>query len=99
MAIGEDDGSWLESRRLIVNQLRTMEETIRGLAEKIEKQNDAARERVVVIAAETQQAIGDLKVRIAMLEVSAKIWGGLVGMLAGAITTLILDLAMGHLVK
>lgn len=96
---GDDDGSWLESRRLIISQLKTMDDSIRSLSDRIDKHSESNRERVNVFNTEANQAISDLRVRIAMLEVSAKIWGGIVGMLSGSIASLILDLSVGHIVK
>ena len=91
----EDQSSWLESRRLIITQLKSMDDAIRALTEKIERQSDVARERIVVVATDTQKDLADLRVRIAMLEVSAKIWGGVIGLVGGSLGTLILDVLLG----
>ena len=91
----DDVSSWLESRRLIITQLKSMDDAIRTLTEKIERQSDVARERIVVVATDTQKDLADLRVRIAMLEVSAKIWGGAIGLVGGSLGTLILDVLLG----
>lgn len=91
----DDDSTWLESRRLIITQLKSMDDAIRTLTEKIERQSDVARERIVVVATDTQKDLADLRVRIAMLEVSAKIWGGAIGLVGGSLGTLILDVLLG----
>ncbi len=91
----DDESSWLESRRLIITQLKSMDDAIRTLTEKIERQSDVARERIVVVATDTQKDLADLRVRIAMLEVSAKIWGGAIGLVGGSLGTLILDVLLG----
>jgi hypothetical protein len=91
----DDESSWLESRRLIITQLKSMDDAIRTLTEKIERQSDVARERIVVVATDTQKDLADLRVRIAMLEVSAKIWGGVLGLVGGSLGTLILDVLLG----
>ena len=91
----DDDSTWLESRRLIITQLKSMDDAIRTLTEKIERQSDVARERIVVVATDTQKDLADLRVRIAMLEVSAKIWGGVIGLVGGSLGTLILDVLLG----
>lgn len=91
----DDESSWLESRRLIITQLKSMDDAIRTLTEKIERQSDVARERIVVVATDTQKDLADLRVRIAMLEVSAKIWGGVIGLVGGSLGTLILDVLLG----
>ena len=91
----DDDSTWLESRRLIITQLKSMDDAIRTLTEKIERQSDVARERSVVVATDTQKDLADLRVRIAMLEVSAKIWGGAIGLVGGSLGTLILDVLLG----
>src|SRR4051812_12406041 len=75
--------SWVESRRLIISQLRDMSSAIRGLSEKIEMQNEKGRDRISTIENQMQTSVSDIKVRISMLEVRAKIWGGMVGLIGG----------------
>ena len=84
--------SWIESRRLIIAQLAAMDESIRDLSSKIDKYNESAREKVLDVAKEVQQSITDLNLRVAMLELRAKIWGGMIGLLAGGIATVIVQL-------
>ena len=95
----DEAASWIESRRLIVTQLRSMDEAIRGLADKIEKQNEIARERLIGVATDTNKEIGELRVRISMLEISAKIWGGMIGLVGGTLATLIINILPGKLSK
>ena len=91
--------SWNESRRLIISQLRSMDEAIRVLADKIEQQNEKGRDRIGMFEAQVQAGLSDMKVRIAMLEVRAKIWGGMIGFLGGAVASGVIDILIGKVVK
>jgi hypothetical protein len=86
--------SWIESRRLIIAQLATMESAIRDLAGKIDKFNDIARENVIKVGKEAQAGIADLNLRVAMLELRAKLWGGLIGLAGGGVATIVVQLVM-----
>lgn len=101
MPIDRDEGemSWVESRRLIISQLRSMDEAIRSLADRIEQQNEKGRDRISVFESHVQTGLSDLNVRIAMLEVRAKIWGGMIGFLGGAIASGVIDIVIGKVVK
>jgi hypothetical protein len=94
MQDAEEYSSWLESRRLIISQLATMESAIRDLASKIDKFNDIAREKGIEVAKEAQAGISDLNLRVAMLELRAKLWGGIIGLAAGGVSTVIVQLVM-----
>jgi hypothetical protein len=88
----EEYSSWLESRRLIIAQLATMESAIRDLAGKIDKFNDSAREKAIEVAKDAQDGITELNLRVAMLEMRAKIWGGIIGLAGGGVATVIVQL-------
>jgi len=92
MPEAEEYSSWLESRRLIIAQLATMESAIRDLAGKIDKFNDSAREKAIEVAKDAQGGITELNLRVAMLEMRAKIWGGIIGLAGGAVATVIVQL-------
>ncbi len=94
MQDSEEFASWLESRRLIISQLATMEAAIRDLASKIDRYNDLAREKAIQVAKEAQLGISDLNLRVAMLELRAKLWGGMIGLAAGGVGTVIVQLVM-----
>jgi hypothetical protein len=83
----EEFSSWLESRRLIISQLTAMDASIRELGVRIDKYNETARERAAEFSKEAQVGISDLKLRVAMLELRAKLWGAALGMISGAIAT------------
>lgn len=93
----ESAASWNESRRLIVSQLRGMEEALRDLTVRIDLQGEKNRDRISVMEQQTAASLSDLKVRIAMLEVRAKIWGGMVGLVGGAVGTFVVDVLVGKL--
>ena len=88
----DEQASWLESRRLIISQLSTMDASLRELSGKIEKFNDTAREKAVDVAREAQQGITELNLRVAMLEMKAKMWGAAIGLVAGGIGTVAIDI-------
>jgi hypothetical protein len=89
--------SWLESRRLIISQLTTMEAAIRDLGGKIDRFNDTAREKAIEVAKESQTGIAELNLRVAMLELRAKLWGGIIGLASGGVGTVVVQLIMREL--
>jgi hypothetical protein len=94
MPESEEFASWLESRRLIIAQLAAMDASIRELGVKIDRFNDQAREKAIEVAKEAQTGIGELNLRVAMLELRAKLWGGVIGLAGGGIATAIVQLVM-----
>jgi hypothetical protein len=99
MQDAEEYSSWLESRRLIISQLATMEAAIRDLGGKIDKFNDSAREKAIEVARDAQSGISDLNLRVAMLELRAKLWGGAIGLAAGGVGTVVVQLILRGLQK
>lgn len=95
----ESPSSWNESRRLIISQLRSMDASIKELGTKIESLNEKGRDRIVLLDASVATQMSDMKVRIAMLEVRAKIWGGMVGFVGGAVASGIIDIMIGRVMK
>jgi len=92
MQNAEEYSSWLESRRLIISQLATLEGSIRDLGSKIDKFNDSAREKAIEVAKDAQSGISDLNLRVAMLELRAKLWGGVIGLAGGSLAAVIVQL-------
>jgi hypothetical protein len=90
----EEYSSWLESRRLIISQLAAMDSSIRDLSTKIDRYSDSSRDRVIEMSKESQTGIADLNLRVAMLELRAKIWGGIIGMMSGGVATVVVQLLM-----
>ncbi len=88
----DEFSSWLESRRLIISQLSMMDTSIRDLGGRIDKFNDSAREKAIEVAKEAQAGISDLNLRVAMLELRAKLWGGVIGLAGGGVATVIVHL-------
>src|ERR1700733_7611793 len=97
MQNAEEYSSWLESRRLIISQLATLEVSIRDLGSKIDKFNDTAREKAIEVAKDAQAGFFDLNLRVAMLELRAKLWGGVVGLAGGGVATVVVQLVMHSL--
>ena len=95
----DDDSSWIESRRLIISQLATMEVAIHELSNKIDKFNDAAREKAIEVAKDAQVGISELNLRVAMLELRAKLWGGVIGLAGGGVATAIVQLVTHSFVR
>jgi hypothetical protein len=94
MQDADEYSSWLESRRLIISQLATMEAAIRDLGSKIDRFNDSAREKAIEVAKDSQTGLSELNLRVAMLELRAKLWGGLIGLAAGGVGTVVVQLVM-----
>jgi len=94
MQDSDEYSSWLESRRLIISQLGAMDVSIRDLSARIDRYNDLSRERAVEMSKESQVGIADLNLRVAMLELRAKLWGGMIGLLGGGVATAIVQLVM-----
>jgi hypothetical protein len=99
MPNSEEYSSWLESRRLIISQLAALEVSIRDLGTRIDRFNDAARETAIEVAKESQSGIVELKLRVAMLELRAKLWGGVIGLAGGGVATVIVQLVMHQVVR
>lgn len=88
----DEAGGWLKSRRLIISQLSSMDGSIKELSTKIDRFNDAAREKAIDVAKEAQTGITELNLRVAMLEMKAKMWGAAIGLVAGGIGTVAIDI-------
>lgn len=95
----EDPTSWAENRRLIVSQLETMNDSLQKLADKIEQMNEKNRDRNSVFEAKISTDLTGINVRIAMLEVRAKIWGGAVGLVGGALASGVIEVLFGKALK
>src|SRR3954453_21711509 len=94
MTDSEEYSSWLESRRLVISQLAAMDGSIRELGSKIDRFNDSAREKAIEGAKDAQTGISELNLRVAMLELRAKLWGGLIGLMSGGVATIVVQLVM-----
>ena len=55
------------------------------------------REKATEVARESQSGIAELNLRVAMLELRAKLWGGIIGMAAGGVGTVVVQLVMRSL--
>ena len=99
MTDDSDAGSWNESRRLIISQLRDMDGSIRELSARIDKYSETAREKASEVAKEAQAGIIELNLRVAMLELRAKMWGAFVGLVAGSAGTLLVEVVRRTVVK
>ncbi len=92
MQDSEEYSSWLESRRLIIAQLAAMDSSIRDLGSRIDRYSETSRERTAEMFKEAQGSIADLNLRVAMLELRAKLWGGIIGLVTGGAATGIVEL-------
>ena len=95
----EATASWNESRRLIISELRRVDDSLKGLETKIDQLNDKSRDRIGMVEAQVGAQLSDMKVRVAMLEVRAKIWGGMVGFFGGAVASGVVDILVGKIAK
>jgi hypothetical protein len=89
--------SWIESRRLIISQLTAMDASIRELSNRIDRFNENSRDRSLELSNEAQEGISDLKLRVAMLELRAKLWGATLGMVGGGVATGVMQLILDTL--
>ena len=55
---------------------------------------NSARETAIAVAEESQSGLSELNLRVAMLELRAKLWGGIIGLAAGGIGTVVVQLVM-----
>ena len=99
MTDDSDAGSWNESRRLIITQLRDMDGSIRELSARIDKYSETAREKASEVAKEAQAGIIELNLRVAMLELRAKMWGACVGLVGGSAGTLLVEVVRRSMAK
>jgi len=99
MTDDSDAGSLNESRWLIISQLRDLDGSIRELSARIDKYSETAREKASEVAKEAQAGIIELNLRVAMLELRAKMWGAFVGLVAGSAGTLLVEVVRRTVVK
>jgi hypothetical protein len=93
MTIDEGDhdrdelNSWLESRRLIIAQLRQLDSSIKELGHKIEESTKDGRARTDELAKEQTKQISDLTVRTAMIEVRVKLAAAIIAAVSATVAT------------
>jgi hypothetical protein len=93
----DDHASWLESRGLIISQLTSMDASIRELSIRIDRYSEVSRERTAELSKVAQSETADLKLRVAVLEMRAKIWSATLGLIRGGVATGALQLILGSL--
>jgi len=91
---GTEYSSWVESRRLIISQLAAMDSSIRDLSNRVDRFNDAARERSIEMSEKAAGAVNGLNIRVSMLELRAKLWGGAVGAIVSIVVTIVAQLML-----
>jgi len=84
--------SWLESRRLIISQLTAMEVSVRELGNRIDRYNEVSREKTIELASQAEAGIADLKMRVAARELLAQLWSGAIGLVAGGVAAVVVQL-------
>lgn len=80
-----------ENRRLIALQLDDIKQAVEKLSERVVSMDDKARDRAGLFEAKVGSEMTGVNVRIAMLEVRAKIWGGLIGSVGGGVVAAIIE--------
>ena len=83
------EGSWLESRRLIISKLSSLETDLRDYGQKVERVLDAMRERQSEAAEKNAQQIAEIRVILAMMEVKVKLWTAIIACAASGAVTVI----------
>jgi hypothetical protein len=86
--------SWNESRRLIMTQLVTLEKGVQELDGKLDRLADLWGQERMRMSRETAIEITDLKVRLAMIEMSTRIWGAVIGGITGIVGAGVLQLLL-----
>lgn len=86
--------SWVESRRLIISQLGTMDTSIRDLSARVDRFADQARERSIEATEKASTAVNALNIRVSMLEQTAKMGGALYGAIVAIVVTVIAQLIL-----
>lgn len=88
----EEFSSWLESRRLIIAQLASMNDSIKDLSAKVDRFNDGARERTDEMSGEARRAVNDLNVRLSILDMRVKMWAATIGLASGVAGEIVMQL-------
>lgn len=76
-----------EYRRLFLSELQRINNMLQGFDNKLDQLNNTNRDRISLVETSLNTQISDVKTRVAMLEVRAKIWGGMVGCVGGAVAS------------
>lgn len=90
----EEFVNWLESRRLIIAKLSTLDAAIGALDAKIDRCNEVARERTAEMFNDTQKGIVALKSRAAVRELQGIMWSVAIGFMTGGLASVIVNLLM-----
>ncbi len=89
--------SWLESRRLIISKLSSMEIDLREYGQKVERVMETMRDRHSESTEKFVAQMSEMRVTIAMVEVKLKIWCAMIGCMASAVVTLLVDFVVKHI--
>jgi hypothetical protein len=93
----DEVASWLESRRLIISKLSSMETDLRDYGQKVDRVIDSIRDHHSETSEKVAAQIGEMRVVVAMVEVKLKIWCALIGCIASACITFIVDFVIKHM--
>lgn len=92
----EELSSWLESRRLIISKLSSLETDIRECTTKIDRVFDVMRDRNAEVSEKVSAQLTELKIGMATVDVKIKIWSAACGCVAGGIAAEVMQLFMHH---
>ena len=84
--------SWLESRRLIISQLTSMDISIRELGDRIDSYTEVSRERTLEVASQAEAGITALKIRVATRDLMGLLSSGGIGLVAGSVAAAVVQL-------
>jgi hypothetical protein len=90
----EEFANWLESRRLIIAKLSTLNESVIALDGKVDRYNEVARERTAEMFNECKAAVADLQLRSDTKELRARLWGAAFGLLTGGVSAAIIEMLL-----
>lgn len=82
-------GQWFEYRRLVLNQLETLERNMTGLRDSVQKALNELRDYIVEHNKERDDDIAKLRERIAVIEAKAAAYGFVAGLIISVVVALI----------
>jgi phage host-nuclease inhibitor protein Gam len=93
----EEVTSWLESSRRIISKLSGLETDLRDYGQRVERVIEVIRDRQGESTEKFAAQVAEMRVTIAMVEVKLKIWCAMIGCVASACVTILVEVLLKHL--
>jgi hypothetical protein len=97
--IERESMSWLESRRLVIAQLESMDKALRELSSRVDSFATYSREQLDRNNREQTALIAAIQTRLAIVEYTSRIWSVGAGIVSGAVATAIFQAIVESLKK